>query len=256
MTEGRNVRRRQDFWTSLLLIAVSLFFLWRTSAIPFFKAAAAGVEAGHWYNSAAIVPYVIFTALLALAVGLMVTALRQGGAPHGLGEAVAGFLGSAGGRRIIAAALIMLAYIFALVPRVDFTLASALVLLAMIYGFHETRGRATAIATAAVLIPSLYALAFHLPRGEWDAPHDDDWVTLAAFVGLWLVCWIEVRAARGRVEGYIRAAPFIAALVPLFLVLVMAFGFRQNVPNRTGLVFKQIEYHYYVNLRPWIRGEG
>ncbi len=44
--------------------------------------------------------------------------------------------------------------------------------------------------------------------------------------------------------------PAIAILAPLILVCAMAFGFRQNVPNRGGLIFKQIEYHYYVTLRP------
>ena len=42
----------------------------------------------------------------------------------------------------------------------------------------------------------------------------------------------------------------MAVLVPLMLVLAMAFGFRQNVPNRSGLLFSQIEYHYYVTLKP------
>jgi hypothetical protein len=44
--------------------------------------------------------------------------------------------------------------------------------------------------------------------------------------------------------------PVIAILAPVILVCAMAFGFRQNVPNRGGLIFSQIEYHYYVTLRP------
>ncbi|MFG6604803.1 hypothetical protein, partial [Sulfitobacter sp. 1A09134] len=47
-----------------------------------------------------------------------------------------------------------------------------------------------------------------------------------------------------------RSTPWIALLTPLILVTAMAFGFRQNVPNRGGLLFSQIEYHYYVTLRP------
>ena len=255
--DDRTALRRRDFWTALILIAASLFFLYRTAQIPFFKADAAGVDAGKWYNSAALVPYGIFAAILLLSTALLVVAIRQGGLPRsGTIGAVAGWLTGAAGTRMIAAATIMLAYIFALVPRVDFTIASALVLLALIYGFHCVRGRATAAALLAVLLPAAYALAANFPQSAWNAPHDDDWISLGAFVCLTMFMVVEARAADGRLDPYLRAAPFIAVLVPLFLVLVMAFGFRQNVPNRTGLVFQQIEYHYYVNLRPWLAGRA
>ncbi|WP_457939783.1 hypothetical protein [Mesorhizobium sp. 10J20-29] len=248
--------RRQDFWTSIALIAASIFFLAKTAQIPFFKADAAGVEAGKWYNSAALVPYGIFAGILVLAIALLVTAIRQGGLPQrGLPAAVAAWATSMAGTRMLAAAAIMLAYIFALVPRVDFVIASALVVCALIYGFHETRGRATAIALISVGIPSGYALIANFPQSAWSVPHDDDWVTLAFFILLSIVMMFEVRSANGRIGGYLRAAPAIAFLVPLLLVIAMAFGFRQNVPNRTGLIFKQIEYHYYVTLKPWLAGK-
>lgn len=47
-----------------------------------------------------------------------------------------------------------------------------------------------------------------------------------------------------------RLTPVIAVAAPLILVCAMAFGFRQNVPARGGLIFKQIEYHWYVTLKP------
>ncbi|WP_119165958.1 hypothetical protein [Algihabitans albus] len=247
--------RRQDFWTALVMIAASLFFLYKTSEIPFFRANAAGVEAGRWYNSAAIVPYGLFTGLLLLAVALLVVAIRQGGAPRGLLDlGAATWIRSPAGARTLAVAAIMLAYIFGLVPRVDFTIASALVICALIYGFHDLRARATSIALFAVLSPSLYALIAHFPQSQWNAPHDDDWVALGAFLALSIGMLWETRRATGRIDGYIKAAPLIAFLIPLLLVIVMAFGFRQNVPNRTGLLFGQIEYHYYVTLRPWRAG--
>ena len=50
------------------------------------------------------------------------------------------------------------------------------------------------------------------------------------------------------------AIPVIAVVAPLILILAMAYGFRQNVPNRGGLIFKQIEYQYFVNIKPlWSR---
>lgn len=246
--------RRQDFWTALLLIAVSSAFIAKTAEIPFIRTGVGGVAAGHWYNSPALVPYGIFGTLLLLSVGLLITAIREGGWPHRLSfcTLVTRLLTQDVGR-IAAVSVIMLAYIFALVPRVDFTLCSALVMLALIHGFHETRPRATLIAVVAVLIPSAYALAVNFPQARWNAPHDDDWLTLAVFLTLIPVMWIDCARA-GRVDGFIKAAPVIAFVVPLLLIITMAFGFRQNVPNRTGLLFSQIEYHFYVNWRPFIRG--
>lgn len=248
--------RQQDFWTALAIIATSIFFLFKTSEIPFFRANAAGVESGQWYNSAALVPYGIFAAILVLGVMLLVTAVRQGGTPgQGQFGALVAWARTASAARMAAVALILLAYIFALVPRVDFTIGSALVVLALIYGFHVQRGRATLIALAGVLLPSIYALAAHFPQSEWNTPHDDDWFVLIAFVTLTVVMFVEIRLAGARADGFLKAAPVIAVLVPFLLVIAMAFGFRQNVPNRTGLLFKQVEYHYYVNVKPWLAGK-
>lgn len=255
--DDRRSLRRQDFWNALILIAASVFFLWETSKIPFFRANAAGVESGQWYNSAALVPYGIFTAILVLSIALLVVAVRQGGAPDRTSwPAVRAWLTSDGGARMVAVALIMLAYIFALVPRVDFSIASALVLLALIYGFHTRRRAPTVIALVAIMVPAAYAFMVNFPQARWNVPHDDDWLTLAAFAILLAAMIVETRIAGQRIDAFLKAAPIIAIIVPLFVVVVMAFGFRQNVPNRTGLVFKQIEYHYFVNVRPFLSGQN
>ena len=245
--------RAADFWTSLVLIAAALFFLWRTSLLPFFKASAAGVSA-EWYNSAALVPYGVFAALLALGIGLLTISVREGGAARALGALSPRDMPWTTITKVVAATGILTLYVTALVPRVDFTIASALTITAMVYGFHEGRMRALAIASVAVAIPSLYALLLHFPQSEWTVPHDDDWVTLAAYVGLTIALMIEVGVSQGHLRSYALAAPIIGAFVPFVLVCAMAFGFRQNVPNRTGLIFSTVEYHYYVTLRPWVNG--
>ena len=73
---AKAVLRVRDFWTSLVLFAVSIFFLWRTSFIPLFGENRAGVSGSDWYNSAAIAPFGIFGLLLVLSVVLFVNALR------------------------------------------------------------------------------------------------------------------------------------------------------------------------------------
>lgn len=247
--QDKRALRVRDFWTALLLMALSLFMLWRTSLLPFFKASAAGVSA-EWFNSAALVPYGVFGVLFLLSVALLAIAVRDGGLP-GRGTLPA----ARDMQRVAAIAVILFLYIFCLVPRVDFTLASALVILALIYGFHDGRDRPTRIALLAVAVPALYAAVANFPQAEWTAPKDDDWVTLVAFLVLSVVAPAETRATTGRLPRWVMAAPVIGLIVPFLLVAAMAFGFRQNVPNRTGLIFSKVEYHYYVTVRPWLRGE-
>lgn len=242
--EDKTALRARDFWTSLILIAVSLFFLWRTTDIPLFTTKTAGVTAAAWYNSAAVVPYGIFGLLLLCGFGLLAISVRQGGAERALRGAGVGWE-RAEIVRMICIAAILFFYIFALVPRVDFIIASALLISALIYGFHDGSPDRMKIAAGVVAAAGLYAFVLHFPQSEWAKPHDDDWVTLALWVGLTIVMLV-----RHGDETAMRIAPILAALVPLLLVMAMAFGFRQNVPNRSGLLFSQIEYHYFVTLKP------
>ncbi|QBF29945.1 hypothetical protein [Thalassococcus sp. S3] len=239
--------RARDFWSALVLLALSLFFLWRTSFIPLFGANRAGVSGADWYNSAAIVPFGIFGALLVLSLVLLTISIRSGGARYALTAAGIGWNG-AEAWRFGTLALILFFYIAGLVPRVDFILSSGLLITALIFGYHGGHPRRMILATGAVGLPGLYAMAMHLPQSEWKA-HDDDIVTLAAW--LLLTLWA---LAFHHTDRVVRVIPWIAVLAPLILVCAMAFGFRQNVPNRGGLIFSQIEYHYYVTLRPlWRR---
>ena len=244
MTEDEQaVLRARDFWAGIVLAGLSIFFLAETLKIPLFGANRAGVSGTSWYNSAAIVPLGIFSALLVLSCILITISVRSGGAKHafsavGIGwdrdEAV----------RFGTLAVILFFYITALVPRVDFVIASGLLIVGLTYGFYLGRKARMVSVAGLVAACGLYAFFAHLPQSEWGA-HDDDVVTLAAWIGLTI--WTLITSRGDRV---LRAAPIVALLAPVILVCAMAFGFRQNVPNRGGLIFSQLEYHYYVTLRP------
>jgi hypothetical protein len=241
--EDKSTLRARDFWTSLVLIAVSVLFLWRTTHIPFFGTKTAGVSAD-WYNSAAVVPYGIFVLLLICGLGLLFISIKDGGAEQALRGAGVGWERDEV-IRMGCIAVILFFYIFSLVPRVDFIICSALLISAMIFGFHDGHLDRMKLSAAIFTVAGTYALVAHFPQSEWAKPHDDDWLTLALWVGL-----TAYTLRRYRNEYAVRIAPVMAVLVPLVLVLAMAFGFRQNVPNRSGLIFSKIEYHYYVTLKP------
>ncbi|WP_417522547.1 tripartite tricarboxylate transporter TctB family protein [Marinovum sp.] len=235
--------RARDFWSALALIAVSLFFLWKTLDIPLGGSNGAGVASADWYTSAAIVPLGIFGALLLLACVLLGISIRAGGAAEALSATGLGWSGREVWR-FVAVGLMLLSYIAGLVPRVDFILASALLITALIASFHGQPQPRPLVPLLAIALAALAALVLHFPQAEWGR-HGDDWIALALLVALTL--WHQATGRRGPA---LRLTPVLALGVPLLLVCVMAFGFRQNVPNRAGLIFAKIEYTYYVHLRP------
>lgn len=235
--------RARDFWSALALIALSLFFLWKTLDIPLGGSNGAGVNSADWYTSAAIVPLGLFGALLVLACVLLAISIRSGGASEALSAAGIGWNGREVWR-FIAIGLMLLSYIVGLVPRVDFILASGLLITALVASFHARPEPRALVPLLAIAVAALSALVMHFPQSEW-ARHGDDLVALALLVALTL--WHQVTGVRGRA---LRLTPLLAIGVPLLLVCAMAFGFRQNVPNRGGLIFSKIEYTYYVHLRP------
>ena len=241
--DAKDMLRARDFWGALVLLAAAIFFLWRTFDIPLWGGNRAGVSNAEWYNSAAIVPLGIFSALLVLSVILLIISIRAGGARQALTSVGLGW-DRIEALRFTTIAVILFFYIAGLVPRVDFILGSGLLITALTFGFHKGLPERMILSASAVAMAGLYAMTQHFPQAEWRA-HDDDWVTLV----LWIALTIgALRRARG--DRVIRAMPIIALVAPVLLVCAMAFGFRQNVPNRGGLIFSQIEYHYYVTLRP------
>lgn len=244
--EKRNAQlilRARDFWAALVLMGLSAFFLWRTSFIPLWGENRAGVTGGDWYNSAALVPLGIFSAMFVLSLILLRIAWREGGAKQALSPLGIGW-NKTEALRFATLAVVLFFYIAGLVPRVDFILSSGLLITALIYGFHGGYANRMVLAATAVGLAGLYAMVMNLPRAHW-THHDDDWLVLTIWIAL--TVWVLLTDRGSRLA---RVIPVIALLAPTLLVCAMAFGFRQNVPNRGGLIFKQIEYNYYVTLKP------
>ena len=242
-SDEKTILRVRDFWTSLVLIATSVFFLWKTSAIPLFGENRAGVSGADWYTSAAIVPLGLFSALLFLSCVLLLHAIRSGGASRAFSAIGIGW-NAADVHRVSAIAVIMVGYIAGLVPRVDFIVSSGLVITALIFGFRGGTPQRMRLAALSVAGPAIFAFLAYWPQSLWTAK-GDDWIALAVWIALTILIFRD--AGTDKVHRFL---PLIAVLVPLILVCAMAFGFRQNVPARGGLIFAQIEYHYYVTLRP------
>ncbi len=241
--DDKEVLRARDFWTALVLLLVSAFFVWKTTAIPMFGENRAGVGGVDWYNSAAIVPMGIFLSLFVLSCALLITSIQAGAAARAMTSSGLGWINSEVSR-VGTISIVLLAYIGGLVPRVDFFLSSGLLITALIFGYHGGHRARAFLSAGFVGAAGLYAILANKPQAEWKAL-DDDWVTLIAWLSLTGIVIVKSKHKPG-----LRIVPVIAVCAPLVLVCAMAFGFRQNVPARSGLVFQHIEYHYYVTLRP------
>lgn len=243
MDEEIQTLRARDFWGALVLMTLSIFFLWKTMDIPLWGGNRAGVSSADWYNSAAIVPLGIFGALFVLSLILLNISIRAGGARQALSAVGIGWNADEA-LRFSTIGVILFFYIAGLVPRVDFVICSGLLITALTFGFHKGHRRRMVLCAAAVAFCGSYALWSNLPQSNWGA-HNDDWLTLAVWIAL-----TGATIVKSDSDKVLKAVPIIAVLAPTLLVCAMAFGFRQNVPNRGGLLFKQIEIHYYLTLRP------
>ncbi|SLN38292.1 tripartite tricarboxylate transporter permease [Pseudooctadecabacter jejudonensis] len=182
MEDDTDILRARDFWGACVLMALSLFFLWRTFDIPLWGGNRAGVSGADWCTSAAIVPLGIFTALFVLSIVLMIIAIRAGGAARALSAVGIGW-NTDEAIRFTTIGIILFFYIAGLVPCVGFVLCSGLLITARIYGFYLSQPRRMVLAAAAVGLCGTYALIRQFPQSDWAAP-DDDWVTLAVWAAL------------------------------------------------------------------------
>ncbi len=229
--------RTRDFWAALVLITVSAFFLWQTAIMP------AGLSSQGWYDAAPLVPSFIFGAMFILSISLLVVAIKEGGAKNALSKVGIGWNPDEAWR-FGTVAVMLFFYVAALVPRVDFIIASGLLITGLIYGYRGGYRRRMGVSALVLAVAGSYAMAFHLGRGTW-SKWDDDILALVLWIGLTIQV---LRACRD--DRTLRVVPVMAIGAPLILVCAMAFGFRQNVPAREGLFFSQIQYHYYVTLKP------
>ena len=163
MDKETEILRARDFWGALVLMGLSLFFLWQTLDIPLWGDNRAGVSAAAWYNSAALVPLGIFSALFVLSVVLLVIAIQAGGAKRALSLIGIGW-DADDSLRFATLGVILFFYIAGLVPRVDFVLSSGLLITALTFGYHKGRRSRMILSAASVALAVIFTLIVHLPR--------------------------------------------------------------------------------------------
>lgn len=247
--DQRRRLREKDFWTSLILFGFSTAMLIGGLQMPMSESY--GGVRNAWYVSPALLPLIVAGGLILLSAALLANAIRSGGARRTLTKVrLRPNAPTAAQRRAFLAALLIAAYVYALLPRVDFVVATALFLLAFIGGFYPDNGR---IARPLVIGFLVFALAtgvagilgFRPVRGE-AAGLVVDGAGLLLFVILAIAASRQVR--EGSDQGRVRTTVIVAIAVPLILGPIFKFALLVPLPTE-GAIIQTMEQGVYL-LRP------
>ena len=156
-----------DFRTALVLLAITLFLFFETLTYPM-SGDYAGVES-QWYVSPALFPLVILSCLLLCSLILLVKSLRAQGYKAFFSVSV--WFGNHLEKRIRdrwLVILLLIVYVYGLIPSVDFYLASVVFLLSLTSRFYyEIKQSFLVITSTNVgLMLALYFIKMHWLMAE------------------------------------------------------------------------------------------
>lgn len=242
--------RKADFWTSIILFAVGVALIGGATTFPM-KDSYGGVQ-NVWYVSPALFPLLVAGALIVLSGVLFANAVVTGGARQAIvhfGGAVRR-LAERDVRLIVIVALIA-GYVYGLIPRMDFFVATVLFLQAFVVAFYVDRPALSKVHVAAfcalsVAMGVLAAMGVTHARGSHAALLIDVagvavFTALAAFAYACVIVRREPSDDRRR----LRIALMISILVPL--VLCPTFKYLLLVPLPTeGAVIEAMDTLQYA----------
>ena len=221
--------RKADFWTSIVLFALGVAMFIGATTFPMTDSYG-GVQ-NVWYVSPALFPLIIATALVILSLVLFANAILT----VGVRDAIACIGGlsyrlSERDVRLVMVIALISAYVYALVPRVDFFLATALFLQAFIGSFYPERSDMMKVHAAPFLAFSVLVgvLALVGPTREPETVFAG--VIDAAALGLFVIVAIVAIVALRRLAGpqqpdrrRVRIGLIVSVVVPLILCPVFKY---------------------------------
>ena len=242
MDDVNKVRlRKHDFWTSLVLLALAVAMAWEATGYPMTDSY--GGVRNVWYVSAALFPLLVAGGLFLLSSVLLINSVLSGGARAALRGHIdqARTTGTLG--RFVAIAALLAAYVYALVPRVDFFIATVIFLQAFFAVFHVAGKNITRpclmIFGVGVACACALALTGTSDRHIWMA---FETVLLAGC--LWLP-WSAWRAAGTEQAPPLRHAALTSIAVPAFLCPVFKYALLVPLPAE-GIVVQAMDAVRYV----------
>jgi hypothetical protein len=231
--------RKADFWSSLVLIAVSAAMLLQALTFPL-RGTYAGVR-NVWYVSPALFPLIVSATLVLLGLGLLARSVRAGGAAAALHDlrhpAAERFVRTSAAFWIIGGAIG--AYVYGFIPYVEFVAATALFLLCFTCGFHLADTRAAGTLLAALIAGGLVllagALAGLMPGPRTAAAYALDGVVWAAFVVAAAFVFSATRRA-GELRRRFWHCFWTSLLTAFLLSMIFKYGLLVPLPREGATV--------------------
>ncbi|WP_430474373.1 tripartite tricarboxylate transporter TctB family protein [Thalassospira lucentensis] len=220
-------KRRADFFTSILLLVLSIAMLAETLTFP--MADSYGGVSNVWYVSPALFPLLVSGLLIVMALILMSRAIRDGGMAQAIEDLpnFGRFLASENLHRLLVLIGIISAYVYALVPNIDFWIASFAFLTVLIAPFYIDDPRILRPLFGPFVVVSI--IVFAIGR---DA--DVNGTLLDAFVLIGAIFQNLIVATMSRTNQlYLkkwRISVMSAFLTPLVLVPCFKFGLLVPLP--------------------------
>ncbi len=237
--------RRTDLWTGLGLAALAVAMLIGASRFPI-SASYGGVQ-NVWYVSPALFPLIVGFGILALSMVLVVTAARSLGR-DGLRQALslpkADFAPRQRRFAMIVAAII--GFVFAMVPAVDFFLATALFLLVFMAAFHLPDGTGLLPNLTTYLVLVGLTIAWRA-TGLGEVPGLEYVLDVLILIGIAAALWVNWRTTAGDPlsRKRLRHVLWMVAVTPTVLCILFRYGLLVPLPHE-GIVINLMEAARYA----------
>ena len=233
--------RRADLRSGSLLLVLAIAMLAETSTFPITDSY--GGVRNVWYVSPALLPLIIGSSIAILSIALIVNAILC----LGVEEARASLrprlpVWSARDTRFAMIVLAIVGYVFVLVPRVDFFIASALFLLLFAAPFHlEADGALRRNLAALIVVCIVVTVLALVVRPSVDSPlrYLLDIAATAAFFAVAVMNWLDARGEAQSRRRY-RVVLIVSLAVPLLLCPVFRYFLLVPLPHE-GMVMEVME---------------
>ncbi len=236
MLKGENLRRA-DFITSVLLILLGLWILYKSFQMPM-QDSYGGVQ-NVWYVSPALFPLIIGIGILILGIVLCVQSVKLGGY-----QALMSYLRSYKMQislttvRFWAILLCLITYVYLYIPRVDFFLTTLLFMIVFISLFYLNELRVfSRLLGLYFVISLLYTALVVLGVNDWAV--NQFAYSVDVFILLFIIVYVVIAKTMvwndSEQSKKMNMALLLSFLIPLFLCPIFKYFLLVPLPNE-GLV--------------------
>ncbi len=240
--EELSKKRKADFFTGLLILFISIAMLFESFTFPMTDSYG-GVQ-NVWYVSPALLPILVSSLLILLSLILIKRSITDGGFKQAIEDfpKLTQTIRSEGSRRFFIICCYLIAYVYGVIPYVDFFIGSMVFLLAFILPFYLDRSELFSVSFLPFMVTS--TLIGILGYQGMVSSLLADIALLAIMLFITLCSYLKIKGDSELFSKW-RISVMTSVLTPLILVPCFKFGLLVPLPTE-GLVIKAMEHLAYL----------